>query len=76
MSRCEIDHSVDSVIKKLNNQREFMPNELVDAINHYLEENHPQNDLNDLFHLLKKYDLAPNEERDERNKKLTELIHG
>jgi len=71
---CNIDHSNNDVMKKFQNQKEYLPETLIDKINNFLEKEQPQEKLNDLFHLLKKYDLASAEERDKRNEKLTGML--
>ena len=74
MGTCNIDHSNNDVMKKFQNQKEYLPETLIDKINNFLEKEQPQEKLNDLFHLLKKYDLASAEERDKRNEKLTGML--
>lgn len=74
MGACNIDHSHEDVVKKLKSQEEFLPEELNQKIHHFLEKDHSQETLNEVFHLLKKYDLAEISEQEERNKKITALI--
>lgn len=74
MGTCNIDHSHRDVWKKFESQREFLPGDLGKKIQQFLENDHPQNTLNDLFHLLKKYDLASGDERKDRNAKLSDLV--
>ncbi|MRH44434.1 group-specific protein [Aquibacillus halophilus] len=74
MGECTIDHSLEDVQVKLQAQEEYLPNNLKDGLNHFLKRELTQVILNDVFHLLKKYDLASEEEREERNKKLADLI--
>lgn len=74
MSKCDIDHSKQDVVEKLQSQKEFMPSELYELVESYLEGDTSQENLNELFHLLKKYDLASEEEQSERNDKLKKLI--
>lgn len=74
MSKCNIDHSHQDVMEKFQSQQEFMPSSLVQQINTYLSQNISQENLNELFHLLKKYDLATEEEKEQRNDKINELI--
>ncbi|MCF6410302.1 group-specific protein [Pseudalkalibacillus salsuginis] len=70
---CSIDHSMDDVEKKLESQSAFLPEGLYKSSDNFLKGNPTQEELNELFHLLKKYDLAPEEERAERNRKITAL---
>ncbi|MEB1807468.1 MAG: group-specific protein [Bacillaceae bacterium] len=74
MSSCKLDHPLDDVRKKLADQRAFLPNELYEATEQLLNEPLSQTQLNELFHLLKKYDLASKEEQQKRNEKLKQLI--
>ncbi len=70
---CNIDHSMDDVKKKLEFQSAFLPEGLYRSSDNFLKEYPTQEELNELFHLLKKYDLASEEERAERNRKITAL---
>lgn len=74
MGQCTIDHSHEDVIKKLESQEAFLPKPLLKKCHLFLEHEHPQETLNELFHLLKKYDLASEQEQTERNEKLTLLM--
>lgn len=74
MGNCSIDHSHEDVMQKLESQHEFLPELMGQELHRFLEGQHSQQTLNELFHLLKKYDLASEEEREERNKKLLQLI--
>jgi len=67
---CSIDHSHEDVVKKLESQESFLPDELAGKLHQLLAEGQPQETLNELFHLLKKYDLASVSERAERDEKL------
>jgi hypothetical protein len=73
MGTCNINHSHEDVVKKFESQEEFLPEPLVETLHRFLKNEHSQKILNELFHLLKKYDLASKNEQDERNKKLTAL---
>ncbi len=70
MGTCNIDHSHEDVVKKLESQESFLPDELAAKLAQFLKGENKQETLNELFHLLKKYDLASASEREERNKKL------
>lgn len=74
MGTCNIDHSQEDVTKKLDSQRDFLSSDTADKISRFLTAPRPQAELNELFHLLKKYDLASEEEQTERNKKIDALI--
>lgn len=74
MSTCNIDHSKADVVKKLQSQESFLPKELYNKAALFLEQEHTQLTLNELFHLLKKYDLATNEEQQKRNLAMEELF--
>lgn len=74
MGECKLDHSVEDVQKKLNEQAPFMPQERVEQLQALLETQLSQERLNELFHLLKKYDLATPEERAQREEKLALLL--
>ncbi|GAA0430835.1 hypothetical protein GCM10008983_04080 [Lentibacillus halophilus] len=74
MENCPIDHSHDDVVTKLNNQKDFLPVEISANMDRFLEHTLTQETLNTLFHLLKKYDLASYEERQDRNKQLLSIM--
>lgn len=73
MGRCTIDHTLEDVKQKLAEQSSFMPEELVIRVSGSLD-TRDQEYLNEVFHLLKKYDLADENEREERNEKLNLLV--
>jgi hypothetical protein len=70
MGQCSIDHPHEDVIKKLESQCDFLPAALYEELQSCLKNEHSQQTLNELFHLLKKYDLASGEEQEVRNQKL------
>ena len=70
MSTCKLDHSREDVLSKLNSQEAFLPELQFEKVTTYLKGDHPQETLNELFHLLKKYDLISKTEQEERNEKL------
>lgn len=74
MGKCTIDHTLEDVKQKLAEQSAFMPRELVMEVGDSLSDDSDQTYLNEVFHLLKKYDLADESEREERNTKLIELV--
>ncbi|MDF1507098.1 hypothetical protein PZE06_02760 [Robertmurraya sp. DFI.2.37] len=70
MSECKLDHSMEDVRSKYEAQRTYLPEEFTPLFEQFFNEEHSQNILNDVFHLLKKYDLATEEEKTVRNKRL------
>lgn len=74
MEKCTIDHTLEDVKQKLVDQAAFMPENLVREVESSLTEKTDQEFLNEVFHLLKKYDLADETEREERNEKLNDLV--
>ncbi|MFS0823821.1 hypothetical protein [Bacillus sp. 1P02SD] len=74
MSTCNIDHTKEDVIKKLQSQESFVPTELYRSAVQFLETERTQLTLNELFHLLKKYDLVSEEEQQNRNLAMEELF--
>ena len=74
MGSCPIDHSLSDVKKKLAEQREFLPEKVATDLAAFLTEEKEQKVLNDVFHLLKKYDLASVDERREREQKLLRYV--
>ncbi|KAA0547205.1 group-specific protein [Bacillus sp. BGMRC 2118] len=74
MSTCKIDHSIDDVKNKLEEQVPFLPPEIYTNSLKFLLTSPTQLQLNELFHLLKKYDLADTEQKLEKNQKLKKLI--
>ncbi|MCU5377907.1 group-specific protein [Bacillus cereus] len=71
---CNIDHSMEDVMNKLESQKSFLPEVIFTGLKGFLQRNHPQEILNDIFHLLKKYDLVSDEERETRNTQLLLII--
>lgn len=74
MGECKLDHSVEDVQKKLAEQVPFLPGNKVEQLGALLETNLTQEQLNELFHLLKKYDLATPEERSKREEQMELLL--
>ncbi|QIW21655.1 group-specific protein [Bacillus thuringiensis] len=71
---CNIDHSMEDVMNKLESQKSFLPEVIFKELKVFLRGNHSQEILNDVFHLLKKYDLVSEEEREMRNTQLLLII--
>ncbi|MDG5788425.1 hypothetical protein QA612_13125 [Evansella sp. AB-P1] len=76
MSECKLDHSIEDVRKKLEDQSPFLPSSLQKQLSHYINEKRTQETLNEVFHLLKKYDLSSKDEQKERISKITDLLNG
>ena len=74
MSECQLNHSYADVVNKLESQKDFLPEALYAKVQYYLQEEGTQDLLNELFHLLKKYDLASSEEQEVRNNRLTMIV--
>ncbi|HAQ06241.1 MAG TPA: group-specific protein [Bacillus bacterium] len=70
MGECTIDHSHEDVRKKYESQLDFLPEDMKPLFDDFFQEEHTQDILNEVFHLLKKYDLASEEERSERSNRL------
>jgi hypothetical protein len=73
MSQCSLDHTIEDVKKKYESQLGFLPAEIKLLLGPFLEKRHSQATLNEIFHLLKKYDLSSEEEKAARNNQL--LLH-
>ncbi|MGN7470553.1 hypothetical protein [Brevibacillus sp. SAFN-007a] len=74
MGECKLDHSKEDVQKKLAEQAPFLAGERVGRLQRMLEGELSQERLNELFHLLKKYDLASPEERRTREQQMDRLL--
>ncbi|MHC0035472.1 hypothetical protein [Pseudoneobacillus sp. C159] len=74
MSNCNIDHSIDDLKNKFESQQEFLPADLLDLFTIFFTKEHSQDTLNEVFHLLKKYDLSSEEEQQVRNEKLLAIF--
>lgn len=70
MSECKLNHSIEDVKNKFESQVSFLPAEVKPLFEHFITKEHTQDLLNEVFHLLKKYDLASKEERNARNNRL------
>ena len=73
MSSCKLDHTLENVKSKLSDQKLFLPENLFVESSQMLEQEQNQQSLNELFHLLKKYDLSTEVEKNDRNNKLRKL---
>ncbi len=75
MGECNLDHSLEDVLKKLEDQKAYLPADLAEAMQAFLQQQSvDQATLNHAFHLLKKYDLATKEEQDERNESIKKML--
>lgn len=70
MSECKLDHTLEDVRNKYESQAAFLPEDMKPLFNQFFTNEHTQDLLNEVFHLLKKYDLASEEEKSERNNQL------
>ncbi|MBL3644327.1 group-specific protein [Bacillus sp. RHFB] len=74
MGVCNLNHSQQDVRLKFESQKAFLPTQLSQILDQYLENGNSQETLNELFHLLKKYDLSTQEEQESRNDKLKRIM--
>jgi hypothetical protein len=74
LSECKLNHSQEDVKNKFESQAEFLPNELQSLFQLFFEKEQTQANLNEAFHLLKKYDLASDEEKNTRNAQMYILL--
>jgi hypothetical protein len=70
MSECKLNHSQEDVRNKYESQASYLPEDMKLLFEQFFTKDHTQDLLNEVFHLLKKYDLASEEDRNERNKRL------
>ncbi|GHH97587.1 group-specific protein [Neobacillus kokaensis] len=70
MSECKLDHSHEDVKHKYESQAGFLPEDMKLLFEQFFAKEHTQDLLNEVFHLLKKYDLADEQEQSERNNRL------
>jgi hypothetical protein len=73
-SSCKLDHSLEDVKKKQEAISAFLSAEIAASLTGYLQGERSQDELNHVFHLLKKYDLAGEQEKQRRNAELTRLF--
>lgn len=74
MSECKLDHSMEDVLAKLDSQKAVLPAALYAETENYVKGGRSQELLNEVFHLLKKYDLASPDEQEARQRRLKMLI--
>jgi len=70
MSECKLDHTHEDVKGKYEQQKAFLPNDMIILFEKFFQKEHTQDILNEVFHLLKKYDLATDDEKKERVNRL------
>jgi hypothetical protein len=70
LSECKLDHSQEDVNSKYESLAAFLPEDMRLLFNQFFAKEHTQDILNEVFHLLKKYDLATEEEQANRNNRL------
>ncbi|RHW42081.1 group-specific protein [Neobacillus notoginsengisoli] len=74
MGKCNLDHSLEDVLKKFETQKDFLPSNIREGFLARLGSSRNQETLNEIFHLLKKYDLATEEERAARDSELERIL--
>lgn len=74
MNNCQIDHSHEDVQKKYESQAAFLPTETQPLFEAFFKGEHTQDILNEVFHLLKKYDLSTEEDKEARNHRLLLIL--
>jgi len=74
MSECKLNHSQADVKTKYESQIVFLPNDMLPLFQQFFAKEHSQELLNEAFHLLKKYDLATEEEKNVRNNRLNLVL--
>ncbi|MFZ3587733.1 hypothetical protein ACOI1C_00360 [Bacillus sp. DJP31] len=74
MSTCRLDHSLEDVMNKLTDQKNYLPTDIHNQMAQFLSLSPSQTKLNELFHVLKKYDLATDADRIERNQRALIII--
>lgn len=70
MSECKLNHSREDVKAKYESQLPYLPEEVKPLFSRFFEGEQGQERLNEVFHLLKKFDLASSEEKAERISRL------
>jgi hypothetical protein len=75
MSECKLNHSQEDVKSKYESQAAFLPEEMKPLFDRFFAKEHTQEILNEVFHLLKKYDLATEEEKSERTNRLNMVLN-
>ncbi|HAL00412.1 MAG TPA: hypothetical protein DCP50_05465 [Exiguobacterium sp.] len=68
------DHSIEDVWRRLERQSQWMPAQFYYQFEELLSLHLEQPILNELYQVLKKYDVLTDIERDERNESIQMLI--
>ncbi|MBP2240295.1 hypothetical protein J2Z40_000848 [Cytobacillus eiseniae] len=74
MSECKLDHSHEEVMKKYEQQKDYLPSDMEPLFQQFFDKEHTQDILNEVFHLLKKYDLSSVDEKNERENRLNLVL--
>ncbi|ETI68042.1 hypothetical protein [Neobacillus vireti] len=74
MSECKLNHTHEDVKSKYESQAAFLPEEMKPLFVQFFAKEHTQEILNEVFHLLKKYDLASEDEKNERTNRLNMVL--
>lgn len=74
MGECKLDHSLEDVKKKFESQAEFLPESIKTLFDDFFAKQHTQEILNEVFHLLKKYDLVSEDEKKSRDNQLLLIL--
>lgn len=74
VSECKLNHSHADVKNKYESQAVYLPEDIKPLFGPFFAKEHSQDLLNEVFHLLKKYDLASEEEKNARNNQLYLLL--
>ncbi|MFA9556956.1 hypothetical protein ACERII_06620 [Evansella sp. AB-rgal1] len=75
MGECKLDHSMHDVKTKLEQQAPYLSPSLLKDVQRFLMSDVTQHNLNEVFHLLKKFDLSSKEEQSERSNRMQQLIN-
>ncbi|MET3288861.1 UNVERIFIED_CONTAM: uncharacterized protein YicC (UPF0701 family) [Brevibacillus sp. OAP136] len=76
MGECRLNHSPQDVQSKLEEQKAYLPSDIAQQLQACLQQPLEQEILNQLFHLLKKYDLAEEAVRLERDAQFKTILQG
>lgn len=75
MGECKLDHTLEDVKAKLEQQAPHLPESHAMKLAKQIESGTwSQAQLNEVFHLLKKYDLSSKEEQEERIQKISAFL--
>ncbi|OIK13598.1 group-specific protein [Bacillus sp. MUM 13] len=74
MSECKLNHSEADIKLKIEQQRKFLPEDVLNGLKQFTAMESRQEQLNEVFHLLKKYDLSSKEEQEKRNQLFLQIF--